>query len=92
MIRVAVSGAGGRMGRAVSAALEAAADMELVARYDPGAEGCDPDPGAVAGADVVVEFTVPDVVMANLRARRELGVHAVEGTSGFDDARMAELR
>ena len=35
MIRVAVSGAAGRMGATVCAAVDGAQDMELVARADP---------------------------------------------------------
>ena len=35
MIRVAVSGAAGRMGSTTCAAVEGADDMELVARIDP---------------------------------------------------------
>jgi 4-hydroxy-tetrahydrodipicolinate reductase len=41
---------------------------------------------------VVVEFTRPDVVMENLRRWRDLGIHAVVGTSGFDEARLTEVR
>jgi 4-hydroxy-tetrahydrodipicolinate reductase len=45
----------------------------------------------VGGADVVVEFTVPAVVLGNLARWRALGVHAVVGTSGFDEARLEPL-
>ena len=38
---------------------------------------------------VVVDFTHPDVVMDNLRFCVEHGIHAVVGTTGFDDARLA---
>ena len=41
---------------------------------------------------VVVEFTRPDVVMENLATWRSLGLNAVVGTSGFDDAKLAALR
>jgi len=99
MIRVAVSGAAGRMGRLVCETVAAAPDLDLVAGYDPGAGGAavagievTADVDAVAGADVVVEFTEPDVVMPNLGTWRDLGVHAVVGTSGFDGERLAGLR
>ncbi|GBE24057.1 4-hydroxy-tetrahydrodipicolinate reductase [bacterium BMS3Bbin02] len=46
---------------------------------------------ALDGCDVVVEFTRPDVVINNLGAWGRAGMHAVVGTSGFDDARMTEL-
>ena len=35
-------------------------------------------------ADVVVDFTIPDTALANVRACLEAGVHAVVGTTGFD--------
>jgi 4-hydroxy-tetrahydrodipicolinate reductase len=46
----------------------------------------------VADAEVVVEFTTPDVVMQNLERWRGMGLHAVVGTSGFDEARLEALR
>ncbi len=99
MIRVAVSGAGGRMGRLVAEAVAAAADLELAGLFDPGAPGTDvaglaigDDADVLGGADAVVEFTTPDVVMGNLAVWLRLGLHAVVGTSGFDAARVAELR
>ena len=99
MIRVAVSGAGGRMGRLVMETVAAAEDLDLVAGYDPNHAGetvagmtVSADPSVVSGADVVVEFTAPAVVMENLRRWHGAGVSAVAGTSGFDAVRLAELR
>ena len=86
MIRVAVLGARGRVGSEVVRAVEAAPDLELAAAIDDG------DERELSGADVAVDFTRPDVVMENLRACVEAGVHAVVGTTGFDEARLAELR
>jgi 4-hydroxy-tetrahydrodipicolinate reductase len=82
MIKVAVSGAGGRMGATVCAAVEAADDMELTGRADPtlGVELAD----VLADADVVVDFSVPDIALANARACLEAGVHCVMGTTGAD--------
>ncbi len=98
MIRVAVSGAAGRMGRLVCEAVASAPDLDLVAGFDPGAPGVvvggltvTDDPEVVDRADVVVEFTRPDVVMENLARWRRLRTHAVVGTSGFDATRLAEL-
>jgi 4-hydroxy-tetrahydrodipicolinate reductase len=80
--RVAVAGAAGRMGEAVCEAVEAADDLELTGRADP-ALGV--GLGDVLGAaDVVVDFTVPDTALANVRECLEAGVHAVVGTTGFD--------
>ena len=84
---VAVIGAAGRMGAAVCAAVEAADDLELVARYDEG-----DDLGTLAGADVVVEFSVPSASPANVAHCVARGVHVVVGTTGWDDERLARLR
>jgi 4-hydroxy-tetrahydrodipicolinate reductase len=86
MIRVAVLGAAGRMGSEVVRAVEAADDLELAAAYDVD------DAIDLAGADVAVDFTHPDSVMDNLRQCIDAGVHAVVGTTGFDEKRFAELR
>ena len=86
MTRVAVLGAKGRMGAEVVRAVDAADDLELAAALDAG------DELDLSGADVAVDFTHPDAVMGNLRACVAAGVHAVVGTTGFDEARLAELR
>jgi len=67
-------------------AVDGADDLELAAALDVG------DPLDLSGADVAVDFTHPDAVMANLRACVDAGVSAVVGTTGFDDARLAEVR
>jgi len=88
-VKVAVLGAAGRMGSAACAAVEAADDLELVARMGSG----DPLTALTdAGAEVAVDLTRPDAVMANLQFCVEHGIHAVVGTSGFDDDRLARLR
>ncbi|MDP9403280.1 MAG: 4-hydroxy-tetrahydrodipicolinate reductase [Actinomycetota bacterium] len=86
MTRVAVLGAKGRMGSEVVRAVDGAEDLELAAALDVG------DPLDLSGADVAVDFTHPDAVMGNLRACVDAGVHAVVGTTGFDDVRLAEVR
>ena len=89
MIKVGVSGAAGRMGTMACGAIEKVDDMELAARYSPG-RGFD-HPGVMAGCDVVLELTRPDVVMANAVLWRALDIHCVIGTSGFDEERLGEL-
>lgn len=87
--KVGVIGASGRMGSHVCRAVEAAPGLDLVARIDVD----DPiEALADTGAEVVVDFTAPDVVMANLRWCVEHGVHVVAGTSGFTDVRIDEVR
>lgn len=89
MIKVGVLGARGRMGAEVVAAVEAAADCQLVAALDLG-DSLDQLVGS--GAQVVVDFTTPDSVMANLEFLITHKIHAVIGTTGFDDARLAKLK
>ena len=89
MIKVGVLGARGRMGAEVVAAVEAAADCQLVAALDLGDSL---DQLISSGAQVVVDFTTPDSVMANLEFLIAHKIHAVVGTTGFDDARMAKLK
>jgi 4-hydroxy-tetrahydrodipicolinate reductase len=89
MIKVAVLGARGRMGTEVVAAVEAAADCQLVAALDLGDSL---DQLISSGAQVVVDFTTPDSVMVNLEFLITHKIHAVVGTTGFDDARMAKLK
>jgi 4-hydroxy-tetrahydrodipicolinate reductase len=81
-IKVAVSGAAGRMGSTVCKAVEAAEGMVLHAKADPEL-GVSLD-DALQGADVMVEFSTPETVLTNAAAAVEAGVHAVVGATGFD--------
>lgn len=63
--------------------------MELVAAVDV---GDDLDSLVTSGARAVVDFTHPDAVMDNLEFCIDHGIHAVVGTTGFDDARLDTLR
>lgn len=87
MTRVGVLGAKGRMGSQVCGTVEAATDLELAGQVDAG-DALE----LLDGADVVVDFTHPGVVMGNLNWCIAHGVTAVVGTSGFDEARLAEVR
>ena len=81
-LRVAVAGAGGRMGQAVCAAVEGADDLELTGRADPSLGVALED--VLDDADVVVDFTVPDQAVGNVRVCLERRTHVVVGTTGFD--------
>ena len=88
-LRVGVLGARGKVGREVCRAVEAAGGLVLVAQVDVD----DPiDRLAESGAQAVVDFTHPDAVMANLEYCVRRGIHAVVGTTGFDEERLARLR
>jgi 4-hydroxy-tetrahydrodipicolinate reductase len=88
-MKVGVLGARGKVGAEVCRAVEAADDMELVAAVDADDSV---DELVSAGAQAVVDFTHPDVVMDNLEFCIDHGIHAVVGTTGFDDDRLAQLR
>jgi 4-hydroxy-tetrahydrodipicolinate reductase len=91
LIKVAVSGAGGRMGQAVCEAVEGAADMELAGKADPVLGTSLPEVIAEARPDVVVEFSVPAAVFENALHCLEQGVHVVVGATGMTDANVAAL-
>ena len=77
------------MGSEACRAVEAADDLDLVASLGSG------DPLTLltdAHAEVAVDLTRPDAVMANLQFCIENGIHAVVGTSGFDEQRLETLR
>ncbi|MFD9223896.1 4-hydroxy-tetrahydrodipicolinate reductase [Streptomyces sp. NPDC060064] len=87
-LRVAVLGAKGRIGSEAVRAVEAADDMELVAALGRG----DKLEALVdSDAQVVVELTTPASVMGNLDFCVRHGIHAVVGTTGWTDERLAQL-
>jgi 4-hydroxy-tetrahydrodipicolinate reductase len=76
-VRIALNGRGGKVGRALAPALEAAGH-ELV---------------ELAEAEAMVDFTVPDAAVPNVRAALAAGVPCVVGTTGWDTAEVdAEAR
>ena len=77
------------MGLEVCKAVDAAADLELVAMIDQGDVLFN---ASDAGAQVLVDFTSPDVVMDNLRWATEQGISVVVGTSGFTEQRLDQVR
>jgi 4-hydroxy-tetrahydrodipicolinate reductase len=87
VIRVAVSGAAGKMGEEVCRAVDGADDMELTGRADPTLDTTLAD--VLPNADVVVDFTRPDTALDNARQCLEAGVHCVMGTTGADFNQLA---
>jgi 4-hydroxy-tetrahydrodipicolinate reductase len=88
------------MGATVCDAVSGAPDMELVAAVDPVHAGvvageirlaADAHQLVAARAEVAVDFTVLSAARENLRWCAAHGVHAVVGTTGFDEAELAEL-
>jgi 4-hydroxy-tetrahydrodipicolinate reductase len=77
------------MGQQVCKAVDAAPDMDVVAMVDAGDWLFSV---ADADAQVLVDFTHPDVVMDNIRFAIDQGIHAVVGTTGFTPERFATVR
>ena len=109
MLKIAVAGASGRMGRMLVEAVLGSDDCRLAGALDiAGSLALGQDAGAflgrqtgvavgadvraaLAGADVLIDFTRPEGTLAHLAACRELGVKAVVGTTGFTSAQKAEI-
>lgn len=88
-MQVGVLGARGKVGTTMCAAVRDAADLTLSAEVDAG------DALSMfteTGTDVVIDFTHPDVVMDNLKFLIGNGIHAVVGTTGFTEDRLAAVR
>jgi 4-hydroxy-tetrahydrodipicolinate reductase len=82
MTRIGILGASGRMGRAIAALLDEGGEASLAGRCGRGE-----DPGALADAcDVLVDFSAPDALAANLDAAVAAGKPIVVGTTGLDQA------
>lgn len=88
-MRVAVLGAKGKVGATMVTAVQAAEDLTLSAEVDAGDELSLLTDG---GTEVVIDFTHPDVVMDNLKFLIDNGIHAVVGTTGFTEERLAQVR
>ncbi|PTT92762.1 4-hydroxy-tetrahydrodipicolinate reductase [Pelomonas sp. HMWF004] len=87
MIKVAITGASGRMGKMLIEAVQAAEDCTLHATLDKG----DDVRAGLTGADVLIDFTRPEATLHHLAVCAGLGVKAVVGTTGFDEAQKAEI-
>jgi 4-hydroxy-tetrahydrodipicolinate reductase len=89
VIKVAVCGARGKLGSALVAGFQASGEIDVVAEID---FGDDLSAMVATGAEVLVDVTSPDAVMGNLEFAIDHGIHAVVGTTGFDDARLGQVR
>ncbi|HEU0337300.1 MAG TPA: dihydrodipicolinate reductase C-terminal domain-containing protein [Gaiellaceae bacterium] len=79
-MRVALFGAGGKVGTVLAAQLPAS-----------GHEVVDARAAGPAGCDAAVDFTKPDAVVDDVRRSVEAGVPVVIGTSGFDTDEVDRL-
>jgi 4-hydroxy-tetrahydrodipicolinate reductase len=88
VIRVALSGATGNVGQALAAAIEAADDLELAGQAAPSL-GVSLTEVLHRGADVAVDFTIPDAAAAACETAISAGVPLVLGTTGLTPADLA---
>jgi 4-hydroxy-tetrahydrodipicolinate reductase len=86
-LQVAIFGVSGRMGRAVSAAVEESPGVAV-----KGTTTSSGDPAAaLRGADVAIEFALPEATAANLAACVAANLPIVIGTTGHDEAQRAQV-
>jgi 4-hydroxy-tetrahydrodipicolinate reductase len=88
-MRVGVLGSKGKVGATMVAAVRDADDLTLSAEIDVD------EPLSLlthSETEVVIDFTHPSVVMDNLKFLIDNGIHAVVGTTGFDDKRLGQVR
>jgi 4-hydroxy-tetrahydrodipicolinate reductase len=111
MIKIAVTGAAGRMGGRIITAVKEAEGLELAGAAErPGHEligqdaglvaGCGPLGVAIAGsleealekADLLIDFTFPEVTLQNLEVCARLGKKVVIGSTGFTPAQRQDVQ
>lgn len=103
MIKVVVVGCGGRMGGEISRLLTLQTDMKLVGGVEAAGH---PQIGTPLGAgiittelqtfvndvDVVVDFSLPEAVVKNIRLCAERGIPYITGVTGLDEKQFAIVR
>jgi 4-hydroxy-tetrahydrodipicolinate reductase len=111
MIKIAVTGAAGRMGGRIITAVKEAEGLELAGAVERSGHaligsdagsvaGCGalgvPISGtleeALAGADVLIDFTFPEVTLGNIAVCERLGKSIVIGSTGFTPEQKAQVR
>jgi 4-hydroxy-tetrahydrodipicolinate reductase len=94
-VKIAIAGALGRMGQAVAKTLDGHALARAVARFDrPGAsgEGLVERDAALAAADAVIDFTLPEASVLLAEACALAGGPAVViGSTGFSPEQIARI-
>lgn len=88
-LSVAVLGASGRMGSLAVRAVQDAPDMDLAAALG---RGDNLGQLVSAGAEYVVDLSVPESTEANVRFAVDHGLHTVVGTSGWDTSKLRDLQ
>jgi len=86
-LKVSVVGAKGRMGETTKAAIESDKELTLHAAIDQ-----DDDVKQLLGSDVIVDFTTPEAVMQTLEFAIKNNIHAVVGTTGWNDEKLNKIK
>lgn len=94
MIKVAVCGAMGRMGKEVCAAVNADSEMELAAQIDIAGDNFKSIEEAhkACNIDVLVDFTQPASIYENAKYCLNNGIKIVIGTTGLKDEEIEHLK
>lgn len=94
MIKVAVCGAFGKMGKEVCNAVEASSDMELSAKIDLIGDVYKTIEEAYKNApfDIVIDFTQPKSIFENAKYCLNNGIKIVIGTTGLKDDEIETLK
>lgn len=86
-MKIAIAGAGGKMGRTLIEAVQGDPSLTLTAAFDIG----DDIAGAVASCDALVDFTRPEGTLQHLDACLAAGKSIVIGTTGFSPEQKARI-
>ncbi len=79
MIKVAIAGSEGRMGRRIAELAQKDIDIAVVSRFDVGIE---PEP-EIAKCDILIEFTTPGATVSHALIAEKLGKGMVIGTTAL---------
>ena len=86
MIRIAILGATGRMGQLAQELVDADSELKLHAALNSASS-----PELMVGADVVLDFTLPEVSPGLVRFAIEHDQKIVVGTSGWSESKLMQL-
>ncbi len=79
MIKIAVTGSNGRMGKRIIALAERDKEIDVVSKFDV---GTDAEP-QILRCDIIIEFTSPQATVEHVKIAEKLKKGAVIGTTGL---------
>ncbi|MGE0267204.1 MAG: 4-hydroxy-tetrahydrodipicolinate reductase [Candidatus Omnitrophota bacterium] len=102
MIKLAISGAQGRMGQAITQLALSGSDFKVAVllehinhpknRETVNGIKISTDNNVLKGCQVLIEFTLPEGTMENLKAAVKYKIPMVIGTTGFTTAQIQEIK